>query len=71
MSARVWMDVTRCLQLLLELDELKSDTTITREILEALKNLIFLDDDKKIELQKLIERVRQLFEKMLDSVKRR
>ena len=58
MSARVRMDLTRCLQLLLELDELKSDTTITRGILEAIKNLIFLDGDNKIKLQKLIKYVR-------------
>lgn len=71
MTTRVRMDVTRSLQLLLELDEFKSDTTTTREIVEALKKLICLDGDKKIELQKLIELIRQSFRKMLDSVKRR
>ena len=65
------MDVTRRLQLLLELDELKSDTSTTREIVEVLKKLICIDGDKKMELHKLIEYVRQSFWKMLDLVKRR
>ena len=53
--------MTRRLQLLLELDELKIDTTTTREITETLRKLIYLDGDKKIELQKLIEHIRQSF----------
>ena len=63
------MDLTRRLQLLLELDELKIDTTTTREIAETLRKLIYFDGDKKIELQKLIEHIRQSFREMLDSVK--
>ena len=62
------MDLTRRLQLLLKLDELKIDTTTTREIAEILRKLIYLNGDKKIELQKLIEHIRQSFREMLDSV---
>ena len=39
--------MTRRLQLLLELDELKIDTTTTREITETLRKLIYLDGDEK------------------------
>ena len=67
------MDITSCrsLHLLLELDELKSDTTTTKEIVEVLKKLVSLEGDKKVELHELIERIRQSLRKMLDSVKRR
>ena len=67
----VTMDVSRRLQLLLDVDELKSDTACTRQIVEAIRQLLCLDSDKKLELQQLIERIRQSWVQMLESVKRR
>ena len=55
----VTMNLCRRLQLLLDIDELKSDTACTCQIVEAIKQLLCLDSDKKFELQQLIERIRQ------------
>ena len=65
------MDLSRRLHLLLELDELKSETCKTREIVAILHELIRLDGDRKAELQLLVDKIRQCYSKMLDSVKRR
>ena len=65
------MDASRRLQLLLDLDELKNDTTCTRQIVEAIRKLTCLEGEQKVELQQLVKRIRHSYVKMLDSVKRR
>ncbi len=65
------MEISSRLELLLELDELRSDSTTTREIVEVLKTLILVDGEKKIELQKLVDQIRHSCRVMLDSVQRR
>ena len=70
-TTTVTMDISRRLQLLLDIDELKSDTACTRQIVEAIRQLLCLDSDKKLELQQVIERIRHSWVQMLESVKRR
>ena len=65
------MDLTERLQQLLELDELKSDTTTTKAIQEVLKNFLSLDGSKKLKLRQLVEKIRRSYELMLVTVKKR
>ncbi len=65
------MEITTCLQSLLQLDKLKMDTATTGKILKVVEELVGLNGDKKIELDRLIYRIRQMYRQMLDSVKRR
>ena len=57
------MELTERIQELLDLDELKSDTSTTKSIQEALKNIFLLDGAKKIKLQQLIEEIRRAYKK--------
>ena len=65
------MDVSSRLTLLLELDELKSESATTKEITDVLKKLISFDGVKRAVLEKLVDQIRRSYGKMLDSVKRR
>ena len=65
------MDLVERLHQLLELDELKSNTTTTKAIQEAIRKFLSLNGSKKVELQQLVEEIRRSYKKMLDAVSRR
>ena len=65
------MNLEERLQVMLEMDEFKSETNTTKSIKEVLEKFLSFDDRKKRSLHELDEKILDSFDKMLHAVKKR
>ena len=62
------MAATATLKVIIELEELKKDTTVTRSIVSSAQALLTLDEDTEVHVQQLMARMRQAYSRMFLSV---
>ena len=57
------------LSAILELEELKKDTAVTRSVLSSAQQLLMTDEEGEVHIQQLISQIRQAYRSMFQSVK--
>ena len=57
------------LSAILELEELKKDTAVTRSVLSSAQQLLITDEEGEVHIQQLISQIRQAYRSMFQSVK--